>query len=339
MPAYEKLGAADEPSLAAVIKFTDPPAMATLGSTNSAGQHTLEWAVPLCSNGVCVEAGALNLYTYPGGFAGSKLALLRSVMLEIATSAPHLFDVPDPVGAFVIHALLVCNSEPSLELAFSILELQPRLALQLHVGEPFCGECCLHILCVNRQEKMACRMVEMALAALTRAEVGTFLRSQAVGVFFEAEPVCWYGESPLSYACAFGLRSLVLCLLQTGLVSLNDNVGAIMGFTPLHAATANGLRSMYDFLTSELPAEHRAHKTSLTSPGRLISFNLDGMSPLQVAYLLTYLLAYLPTYSPRSTYSLTYSRARCRSLTNLTHLPAYLPPTHSPRSTYSLTYP
>lgn len=171
MAAYDKLGTTDE-QRAALIKWTDPPAMVTLGSTNSAGQHTLEWDLPLCSKGVQVNRGALNLYTYPGGFAGDQLALLRLILLEIASSAPHLFDVPDPVGAFVIHALLVCNSEPSLELAFAILEVRPHLALQLHVGEPFCGESCLHILCVNRREQMACRMVQMALSTLPQADVG-----------------------------------------------------------------------------------------------------------------------------------------------------------------------
>ena len=86
----------------------------------------------------------------------------------------------------------------------------------------------------------------------------------------------------LTDACVFGLRTLVTRMLGTGLVSLNSNAGKVVGFYPLHAVTANGLRSMYDFLVRELPEGDRADKSLLTQSGRLISLNMDGMSPLQL---------------------------------------------------------
>lgn len=197
---------------------------------DSCGQHTLRWDRALNGQGVSIEPGSLNLYTYPATFTGAALDLIRRIVLDLAMHATHLFEVPDPVGAFVLHALVVCNTKESLKLAMAIFESKPQLLLQTHAGQPFLGENNLHIVCANRQEELACALVELCVARCTPQEAIHFLSSQAVGVFFEAEPMCWYGESPLGYACAFGLRKLVRRMLNTGLVTLDSNPGAILGF-------------------------------------------------------------------------------------------------------------
>lgn len=97
----------------AVVDCTNPPARVSLDST---GQHTLEWAEPLKVGGRTVAPGKLNIYTYPGNFSNTEISVIRLVMLALARQALHLFEVPDPVGAYVIHALLVCNTDASLEL-------------------------------------------------------------------------------------------------------------------------------------------------------------------------------------------------------------------------------
>ena len=268
---------------AARIHCTTLPTVVTL---NSERQHTLEWDTALRIGGDFVEAGKLNLYTYPGGYTGPQLAILRLVMLEIATKHVHLLEVADPVGAFVMHAIMVCNTEASLELSMAIFEVQPRLLLQTHAGQPFLGEGHLHIACANRREQLACRMVALALQHFSLEDARAFLNTQALGVFFDDEPMRWYGETPLSYACVFGLRILVRHMLETKLVMLNDgaNCGHIIGYFPLHAVSVNGLRGMYDFLTSELPAAVRADSTQLTvgTRGRLVHLDMDGMTPLQL---------------------------------------------------------
>lgn len=71
-----------------------------------------------------------------------------------------------------------------------------------------------------------------------------------------------------------------------GVVDLNDlsNTCPITGFLPIHAAAANGLRAMVDFL-SDLPGypalEVKRAKPYLTSPAKLL--DLAGLSPLQLA--------------------------------------------------------
>ena len=62
-------------------------------------------------------------------------------------------------------------------------------------------------------------------------------------------------------------RDLVKKMLDTKLVTLNEASGALIGFYPLHAVAANGVRNMYDFLTKELP-EGRKTPAMLEPPTR-----------------------------------------------------------------------
>ena len=100
-------------------------------------------------------------------------------------------------------------------------------------------------------------MIDIALKNFSVEDQKTFFNRQAEGVFFHSPPMCWYGSSPVGYACSFGLRAFVRKLLDTGLVSLNENCGKIVGFYPIHAVAANGNRTMYDFLVKELPEGQR----------------------------------------------------------------------------------
>ena len=117
-----------------------------------------------------LPAGSCNLYTYPlvasAEFpkgerpSASGLRLLRQIVFQLIhqTSA---CDRPDEVGAFAIHALVVCNNPDSLALAMDLYRAAPRKLLPLvHVphrnGTPiFVGESSLHILAVNRHEDEA----------------------------------------------------------------------------------------------------------------------------------------------------------------------------------------
>lgn len=273
LTAREKFG------MSAVIHCLEPPVRVVLDST---GQHTLKWSEPLCMGSTLVPPNSLNLYTYPGKFAAPELAVIRKVLLEIAREAPTLYEQPDPVGAFVIHALCVCNTPESIAITVDLIMVQPKLLLQSHAGEPFSGETLLHIACANRREALGIRFVELGLRYFDQEVIRVWLNQQALGVFFDTPPMNFYGDSPLGYASVFGLKEMVRTLLNTGLTSLNENCGKIVGFYPLHAVSANGLRGMYDFLTTELPEEQRAQKDLPSQSGRLIHLALDDMSPLQL---------------------------------------------------------
>lgn len=163
----------------------------------------------------------------------------------------HARQVPDNVGAYVIHALMVCNTSAALELCMELFELVPATLAKTHDAPLFTGEGCLHIACANRREEHACKMLDLAQRHLAPDEFRAMMSSQASGSFFDTPPMCWYGETPIAYACVFSLKRVVRKMLDTGLVSLDTSPGVVCGLYPLHAVTINGLRDMYDFLTRE----------------------------------------------------------------------------------------
>ena len=69
---------------------------------------------------------------------------------------------------------------------------------------------------------------------LGKGGFATVLKAQTHGAFFDAHPMVFYGSSPLSYACVFGLKSLVLKLLETDLVRLDQDHCVVCGLLPLH---------------------------------------------------------------------------------------------------------
>jgi hypothetical protein len=145
---------------------------------DASGQHTVKWSVPLrlmqeasdeVEGPVDLPAGACNLYVFPrievdddDGAIGVEpsaagLQILYTIIKELARTTSAL-GAPDEVGAFPIHALVVCNTSASLELAMELFVLKPKLLTMVHVnhrnGLPmFTGESCLHIAAVNRREE------------------------------------------------------------------------------------------------------------------------------------------------------------------------------------------
>jgi hypothetical protein len=281
---YERLLETDaEPTAppgAYALPDTAPPVFVTM---ESKGQSTLRWAHPIFMDGVYLPADALNLYMYPAGYRGKQLELLHDVLVHLAAHTSML-EQPDSVGAYPIHALLLADTPEAHALVLAVLELNPALMLQLHdPSGPFRGEGCLHILCVNHREELACRMVELAKLSFTREQLCDFLTTQADGAFFESTPMVWYGESPLSYACVFGLRELVQQMLRTGCVRFDTAPGRICGFYPLHAVAANGNRAMYDWICDDLSPSLRAGcSDKLIASGKMVKLNVEGMGPLQL---------------------------------------------------------
>ncbi len=282
-------------------------------SLNTAGQHTLSWRAAIYEGRVQVlPAGQVNLYLFPAiavfgddrdtivdSFLpqGEQLeALHRLIVALAADDGCALFQehVADEVGALLVHAIVLANTPQAVELTERVIFARPSLLTQVHtkhrLGFPlFAGEGTLHVLAVNRQEELLCRLIKLAMrrdgpSDLTEEQARAVFSSQACGVFFNDMPMRFYGGSPLSYASCFELREAVRTLLDTGLVSLNDrsNTCPLTGFHPIHAVVASGSTAMYEFISSELPREMQADTSILSAVGRL-SLNMQGLSPLALA--------------------------------------------------------
>ena len=270
------------------------------------GQHTITWDAPLARNNTLSSAtlppGKCNLYFFPAITpAGSDdiskkleaesegLEVMTQLLLLLATAVEggKMFDTPDFVGAFPIHALLVCNTTESLAVGMAVLRAKPTLLTQLHVagglGAYFNGESCLHIVTVNRREEELLCMLDLAEEKL---EVETFkqlLNEQPVGAFFMDPPMNTYGGTILAYACCFGLTGAVRRMLSTTLVDLSSSCAPckISGFLPIHATIANRNTEMYDFLVSQLPEKPEDHRTGL---GRALALqDMSALAPLGLA--------------------------------------------------------
>lgn len=301
-----------------VVDSLEPKAIQV--TLDTSGQHTLSWSVPVRMRGEpdtassTLPIGTCNLYLFPSftprvtktdarvdetipSLAQSKvsptppqLAALRAIFVGLAADPScDLCSQPDSVGAFPIHAITVANTDDSVSLAEAMIDARPRLLLQGHVmlranNLPlFTGETSLHICCVNRREATLCRFIDLIMERLTREEARTLLLCQASGVFFQVMPMRNFGGTPLTYACCFELRNAVRKMLETGLISMSnreESTCVLTGFQPIHAVAANGLRSMYDFITEELPEEHRAAVVP-AGVGRLKTTTI-GLSPMQL---------------------------------------------------------
>ena len=263
------------------------------------GQHTITWGAPLCARGepsLILPAATCNLYRYPliepadesedRPADAQETELLVQLLLLLAADAgtkkeiTPMFDAPDKVGAFPIHALLVGNSEASLDATWRLMEANPTLLEQTHTTASFGlalfnGESSLHVASVNKQEELLVKMIDLGERTLSSDACKTLLNHQARGVFFKDTPMNMYGGTALGYAATFGLKKAVTRMLATKHVALDENPCEQTGFYPIHAVVANRRPDMYDFLVNE-------HKANQKLPLSTFS-KLGPLTPLQLA--------------------------------------------------------
>lgn len=172
---------------AANVVANDGTTITIVLKMNSKTQHTVSWDQAILlppehpnKESESLDPGVCNLYQYPkiqflrrgekehpGSkslepprfLAGALLMTLKKALLSLfLDSSNSATECVDSAGAKPIHALLLANTLPAVELATELLTSRPRLMLQAHVGQPFEGENVLHILIVNRQEHLVCEV-------------------------------------------------------------------------------------------------------------------------------------------------------------------------------------
>lgn len=245
-------------------------------------QHTVTWRqrvdMPLQVDGkpAGLPPGHVNLYKYPKVYfehlrkgkgvvpEPGALYVLEKLLLALLLDTDLCSDGScfahrlDGSGARPQHGLLVANTPASISLVLDAFHSRPSLIPLRHVGQPFLGENALHVLAVNKREPELCEIIELAARSLDAEQLKEMYLAHALGVFFHADPMDFYGASPLGYLVAFSLEKALVTLLavsssspaMAGLVDLNDPTHAcpLTGFLPLHVAVANSLTSMFNFL-------------------------------------------------------------------------------------------
>ena len=239
-------------------------------------QHTLTWqTVNMGVDGTvdCVLPGGLcNLFQFPkvqreghslidrAPLTGNAFKLFELLVFTLATDEMHFMYSKDASGALPFLAILVANSDAALRMTTRILQARPELMPIGHApGTLYEGETLLHVLAVNRREDELCHLIELAVNKLDDAQLEALLTSQAVGAFFDDEPMKHYGGTALNYCIAFSLHRALVCMMLLSLqrpkmvdfVDPNSTHLACKstGFLPVHVAVANDLTRMYDFIT------------------------------------------------------------------------------------------
>lgn len=186
-----------------------PLAMTSEGSVmfsvDSKIANTLSWDEPIRLKGAApsapplLEPGSCNLYTFPKVKSQDSdaaeepshdaIGVLHAALLWLGKEG-HLL-LPDGVGAYPIHSLLVCNTPAALSLSMRMFEAAPTMLTLCHEApHVYQGETSLHILAVNRHEDLLVRLVELAQEKLGDADLSRLLSTQAVGAFFHEPPMC-----------------------------------------------------------------------------------------------------------------------------------------------------
>jgi len=219
---------------------------------------------------VTTARGECNLYQYPTITRAGKTetleegaeledlhASVKALCTQTESSKKDPAQIPDKVGAYLLHGLLIANTDDAVELVLDILKERPELLAQAHADGPFVGENFVHVLAVNQREDECKRLLEIAVqqaeaGKLDDTLISSLLTSVCEGVFFTSEPMRSYGGTPIAYLAAFRASTVLTYVLETPALSkfvrLNDLRCTVFGYTPLHAAIASGRKDTYDLL-------------------------------------------------------------------------------------------
>ncbi|CAF1042683.1 unnamed protein product [Rotaria sordida] len=198
-------------------------------------------------------------------------------------------DARGPVGECPIHMLLLYGTEAHLKLARYLMTNFPHTITQIYNQAEYYGEIPLHIAIIKRNPTM----VEWLLGdERNKAYEEQQLTAAASGHFFRVGRPCYYGESPLAFACCTNQWNIAEILLKYGasMDAVDSN-----GNNILHLLVIRNLPEMYttfkqrwleeqaeDESSDEDDDEYyqleKAHVTPLWK-----RLNKDGYTPLTLA--------------------------------------------------------
>ncbi|CAF3001819.1 unnamed protein product [Rotaria socialis] len=175
---------------------------------------------------------------------------------RILNENPSNADARGPVGECPIHMLFLYGTETHLNMARYFIINFPHTITQIYNKEEYYGEMVLHIAIIKRNPTM----VEWLLGEEhNRAYLEQQLTSTASGRFFQEGRPCYYGETPLAFACCTNQWNIVEILLKFG---ASMDVVDSNGNTVLHLLVIRNLPEMYTKYKERWIAEQQADKGS-----------------------------------------------------------------------------
>ncbi|CAF1171543.1 unnamed protein product [Rotaria sp. Silwood1] len=152
---------------------------------------------------------------------------------------PNHADARGPVGECPIHMLFLYGTESHLNMARYVITNFPYTITQIYNQAEYYGEMPLHIAIIKRNPTM----VEWLLGYEHNKDyIEQQLTAAASGNFFKVGRPCYYGETPLAFACCTNQWNIAEILLKYGasMDAVDSN-----GNNVLHLLVIHNLPEMY----------------------------------------------------------------------------------------------
>ncbi|CAF3650671.1 unnamed protein product [Adineta steineri] len=208
---------------------------------------------------------------------------------RLVTLDPKNVDARGPVGECPIHMLFLYGTETHLKMAQYLIRNFPYTITQIYNLPEYYGEVALHIAIIKQNPTM----VEWLLGdPLNEPYQVQQLTSAAKGKFFSVGRPCYYGETPLAFACCTNQWDVAEILLKYGAsmdaVDSNSN-------TVLHLLVIQNLPEIYTKFKERWLQEQEEDNDSSDEEDELYQIekkrvipiwkrlNKDGFTPLTLA--------------------------------------------------------
>ncbi|CAF1556272.1 unnamed protein product [Rotaria magnacalcarata] len=180
----------------------------------------------------------------------------EAALKRLLSENPSNADARGPVGECPIHMLFLYGTETHLNMARYLIINFPYTITQIYNKEEYYGEIVLHIAIIKRNPTM----VEWLLGEEhNKAYLEQQLTSAASGVFFQEGRPCYYGETPLAFACCTNQWNIAEILLKFG---ASMDVVDSNGNTVLHLLVIHNLPEIYTKYKERWIAEQQTDKDS-----------------------------------------------------------------------------
>ncbi|XP_052231546.1 transient receptor potential cation channel subfamily V member 5-like isoform X2 [Dreissena polymorpha] len=179
------------------------------------------------------------------------------------------------VGETPLHMLYLMDSAEHTETAKILLNMYPKLALDIYEADEYFGESCLHIATVYGDFESVKLLVSNGAYINQRATGRFFLpEDQKLGLTKETnyQGYAYYGEYPLAFAVCFGYMDIYDYLIDNG---ADPNLQDSFGNTALHMAVISDQAEMYKYMVkhhkkcADRGIRNHANLTPLTLASKL----------------------------------------------------------------------
>ncbi|CAF1179198.1 unnamed protein product [Adineta steineri] len=163
----------------------------------------------------------------------------QAVLEHLLDNDPNNVNARGPVGDCPIHMLFLYGTEAHLKMARYLIKRFPEIVIQIYNQPEYYGEIVLHIAIINRNAIIIEWLLSNERVRLYREQQ---LTATASGHFFQYGRPCYYGETPLAFACCTNQWNIVEILLKYGAsMDVVDNNGN----TILHLVVIHNLPKIY----------------------------------------------------------------------------------------------